>query len=256
MTSSSALLATALTIGVTHTLIGVDHSLPFILLGRARGWTLRRTLLITTLCGAGHVLSSVVLGAVGIGLGVAVGKLEWIESTRGELAAWLMIGFGLAYATWGLFRGRRGGHGHSHLHLHDDGTVHQHPHVHAEEPREGASLAHAHETHDGHPHRSPAPEVKPSAGPVVLALFVVFVVGPCEALIPLLMVPAFETNLALVVLVTVVFGVATIGTMLAVVTLGYLGLQIPRLRSLEAHLHTVAGLTIAAGGVGIQLLGI
>ena len=97
--SLTILLMTAMSIGFVHTLIGVDHALPFVALSRARGWKLPKTLGVTALCGLGHVLSSVILGCVGLGLGVAIERLEWIEGFRGELTAYLMIGFGLAYAA-------------------------------------------------------------------------------------------------------------------------------------------------------------
>lgn len=202
------LIATALSVGVVHTLIGVDHALPFIVLGRAQRWSLRKTLIVTTLCGVGHVLSSVVIGAVGIALGVAVGRLESIESGRGELAAWLLIGFGLAYAAWGILRVVRG--------------------------------------------RTRRVTTAPSIG----ALFVIFVLGPCEVLIPLLMVPAATGHPGLIVAVVAVFGLATVVTMVTVVTLGYLGLRRPLFDALGDHLHTVAGLIIAVSGLGIRLLGI
>lgn len=95
------LAGTAASIGFAHTVLGPDHYLPFIVIGRARQWTLPRTLFISFLCGLGHVLSSVVIGLVGIALGIAIFRLEGIETFRGSLAAWLLIGFGLAYSVWG-----------------------------------------------------------------------------------------------------------------------------------------------------------
>ena len=63
MEGSTLLLAgTAVTVGFIHTLIGPDHYVPFIVMGEARQWTIRKTMLITFICGVGHVLSSVVLG--------------------------------------------------------------------------------------------------------------------------------------------------------------------------------------------------
>ena len=50
------LLGTAVSIGFLHTLIGVDHSLPFVAIGKARSWTLSKTLGLTAICGLGHVL--------------------------------------------------------------------------------------------------------------------------------------------------------------------------------------------------------
>lgn len=229
----TALLGLAATIGLVHTLMGVDHYLPFLVIGRARGWSLRRVLGITALCGVGHVLSSVVLGSVGIGLGVAIGRLEWFEATRGSVAAWALIGFGLAYfawATWRVLRGRR----HEHAHVHADGTVHKHPHDHAGE--------HA------HPHGS---------GTVTAwTLFVIFVLGPCEPLIPLLMAPAATLDWAAVVLVTGTFGAVTLASMLAATAIGYHGLRLPVFARVERWANSLAGLAIAGSGLAIQTLGL
>lgn len=235
MPSLDILLTTAVGIGFLHTLIGVDHALPFVAIGRARGWSLRRVLGLTFLCGLGHVLSSVLLGVFGIGLGVALDRLEWIESTRGSLAAWLLIGFGLAYAAWAWVRRRRG-RTHSHPHVHADGTIHTHPH--------------GHEGEHAHPHQA-------SAAPVVAwSLFILFVLGPCEPLIPLLMVPALAHGAAATALVAGAFAVTTIGTMLAMVTVGFLGLRLVPMRALERHADVAAGLAVAASGLAIQVLGV
>ena len=98
MNDSIAILSvTAISIGFIHTVLGPDHYLPFIVLSKAKNWTLKKTMLITFLCGVGHVLSSVVLGLIGIIVGVSVTKLVAIESFRGNIAAWLFIAFGLVY---------------------------------------------------------------------------------------------------------------------------------------------------------------
>ena len=47
------------------------------------------------------------------------------------------------------------------------------------------------------------------------ALFIIFVFGPCEPLIPVLMYPAAHANWLAVTAVCLAFGLATIGTMLA-----------------------------------------
>ncbi|MDD5414222.1 MAG: hypothetical protein PHH96_05315 [Smithellaceae bacterium] len=82
------LLGTAAFIGFFHTLLGPDHYLPFIVMGKARKWSMVKTSWITVLCGIGHVTSSVLLGGIGIALGLAVTKLAAVESFRGNLAAW------------------------------------------------------------------------------------------------------------------------------------------------------------------------
>lgn len=229
------LLGTAVSIGFIHTLIGIDHSLPFIAVGKARKWGLRKTLGLTALCGLGHVMGSVILGFLGIGLGVAIEELSFIESIRGEITAWLIIGFGIAYASWALLKLKRGKK-HSHAHIHENGTVHNHDHDHHK------SHAHAHTSHSG--------------AMAAWSLFIIFVFGPCEALIPMLMAPAAEHNWLWVGLVAGAFGITTIATMLGVVTVGYLGLSLKKMQGAEKYTNVFAGLAIATSGIAIQVLGI
>jgi ABC-type nickel/cobalt efflux system permease component RcnA len=227
---------TAASLGFVHTLIGPDHYLPFIVMSRARGWSLPRTLLIALSCGLGHVLSSVVLGLAGVALGVAVFKLESIESFRGGIAAWLLIGFGFAYFLWGLRRGLRR-RSHTHAHAHEDGPEHEHVH--------GHDLPHAH-VHG----RAGRANITP------WVLFTIFVFGPCEPLIPLVMYPAAQHHFAGVVLVAAVFGAATILTMLALIAAASWGAKFLRLGKLERYVHAMAGAMIFLSGLSVQVLGL
>jgi nickel/cobalt exporter len=92
----------ALSIGVVHTLLGPDHYLPFVALARAEGWTARKTLGVTIACGLGHVAGSVAIGSVGLLLGAAVMRLEAMEAYRGDVAAWALIGLGVAIMAAGM----------------------------------------------------------------------------------------------------------------------------------------------------------
>ena len=234
----SVLLLTAASLGVVHTLLGPDHYLPFIFMSRALHWSRRRTLLLTCLCGLGHVLGSVVLGIAGIALGVVLSRLEFIEAARAQVAAWLMIGFGIAYTAWGLRRAYRH-RPHTHIHAHPGGVVHRHEHVHE------AEHVHVHEAKHVQPkHVTP------------WILFTIFVFGPCEALIPLLMYPAAKESLSGAILVTAAFAVATIGTMCLVVLAGQEGLGRLRLAGWERYAHAVAGMAIACCGMAMQFLGL
>ena len=118
MTTDLQLLATtAVSAGFIHTILGPDHYLPFIMIGKARNWNITRILMLTFICGVGHVLSSVILGMVGVFFGVALDKLIFIEGFRGNLAAWALIAFGLVYAVWGLkkaYQNREHSHAHTH----------------------------------------------------------------------------------------------------------------------------------------------
>lgn len=235
-TAASILLWGAASIAFLHTLIGVDHYLPFIVIGKARRWRTRKTLSFTALCGVGHVTGSVLLGLIGVALGLAVQKLEFVESVRGSVAAWGLIAFGLIYAGGSLLRNARG-HRHAHVHSHADGTLHSHEHSHEKQH------AHAHVAGD-------------TQGLTKWTLFVLFVFGPCEALIPMFMVPAYEHNWSLVVSVAVVFSTVTIATMISAVAVGLYGFSFLPLRLIDRHANVLAGLAIAGSGLGIQLLGL
>lgn len=217
MTEAISILAgTAALIGFLHTLFGPDHYLPFIAMGKARDWPLAKTLWITFLCGLGHVLSSVVLGLVGVAFGLALGKLEAFEAFRGNLAAQALIIFGFTYCVWGIHR----------------------------------ALKHKSHTH-AHPHGGAD---KKTLTPWVL--FTIFVLGPCEPLIPLIMYPAAEHSLWGMVLVAAIFAVATIGTMMGVVLVSCWGIRFVKLDAAERFSHALAGATICLSGLAIQFLGL
>lgn len=231
------LLVTAASIGCIHTLLGPDHYLPFVAMSAARRWSRGRTLWITSLCGAGHVLGSVVIGFVGIAIGVSLTRLEWLEGLRGDAAAWLLTGFGIAYLAWGLKKAWRA-RPHTHPHFHGNGSIHEHSHGH-----EGLHL---------HPHVTPA-KVR-SITP--WALFVIFVLGPCEPLIPVLMYPAAQHSVWGTVAVVLAFGAATIGTMVTVVYFALRGLERLPLDTAERYSHALAGAALTACGLGIVFLGL
>lgn len=237
MTSEvAALSATAAFIGLTHTLLGPDHYLPFIVMSRAWRWSSVKTAVITVLCGLGHVAGSVAIGATGIFLGSAVGKLEGIESFRGNIAGWLLFGFGTAYFVWGLHRAYKG-KTHSHGHAHSDNSFHVHDHSHESEH------SHVHTEEAGSPNMTP------------WIIFTIFVFGPCEPLIPVLMYPAAKSSFSGLLTVTSFFSAATISTMLMVVMGSYFGISKLPVAGLERYSHALAGLTLLLCGGAITFLG-
>ena len=235
MNEAQILVLTAAAIAFLHTVMGPDHYLVFTAMGKARDWTLARTLKITAFCGVGHVLSSVVIGAVGIVLGAQLTSLVAIEGARGNLAGYALLAFGLVYFAWGLKKAGRG-HRHSHVHIHED-VVHDHEHDHHTD--------HAHVHEEG---------AKNSITP--WAMFIVFVLGPCEALIPLFMYPAAQQSGALVVTVALVFGGVTLLTMLGCVAATTIGLEKLKLPSTGRYAHAVAGASIALCGGAISFIGL
>jgi sulfite exporter TauE/SafE len=236
MTDSITILAvTAISIGFLHTLLGPDHYLPFIVLSQAKKWPLKKTMSITFLCGLGHVLSSVILGLVGVAVGISLKKLVAVESFRGNVAAWLFIAFGLVYmviSIRNLIKGRK--HSHSHFHL------------------SGESHSHEHEHHKEHTHIHEKDVVRTTPW----ILFLIFVFGPCEPLIPILMYPAAKNNIPGAILVTLLFSVVTIATMMSIVLAFKLGLNKINLKPVEKFSHLIAGSMIFLSGMAIQFLGL
>jgi len=229
---SFALVLAAAGIGLTHTLLGPDHYLPFVMLARARAWSWPRTLVVTALCGTGHVVASIALGAIGLAVGAALGQIEVLEIGRGSWAAWLLIAFGVAYAAWGIrlaVRSKRDIEPHTH-----GGHVHVHTH--------GSN----HHQHDN----------LPGSSLTFWALMFTFVLGPCEPLIPLFLVPASRGEWGTALVTAAVFGTTTVVTMIAAVTLALAGLDKLPLRPLERWAHAMAGGVIAASGLAIVTLGL
>lgn len=236
--------STGALVGLLHTLAGPDHYLPFVAMSRAGGWSLGKTVVITLLCGIGHVMSSVVLGAVGIVFGVAVLKLESIEGLRGDLAGWLLLAFGLVYFVWGVRRAIRH-KPHAHSHTHPDGTLHSHDHVHTD--------GHVH-VHDGSPESTGVPiRDKARRSPMTpWVLFTIFVFGPCEPLIPVLMYPAAKGTMWDVAFVTAAFGLTTLATMITVVVVACLFVQSAGFVRLERYRDALAGFVLLTCGAAIK----
>lgn len=224
---SWTLVVAALGIAVVHTAIGPDHYLPFIALAEARRWSRRRMLVVTGLCGLAHVGSSLALAALAILAGASLGLLKAVEEGRGAVAAWVLLAFGLAYGAWGVrraLRERRGivlhqHHGHVHLHAHGE-----HAHSHARDARDATTF---------------------------WTLFAVFVLGPCEPLIPLVFLPAASGRWALAGAISLVFGVATVLTMLVLVGAARAGIRRLPTGALERWAHAAAGLVLSLSGLAM-----
>jgi sulfite exporter TauE/SafE len=215
MESYSTLLLTAVTIGVIHTLAGPDHYLPFVVLSKSKNWGITKTINIVVLCGLGHVLSSIIVGFIGIAAGVGLSKLELFEGLRGNIAAWLLFSFGIAYTTWAVFRLIR---------------------------------------KKTHSNTNPDPG-NDRRKLTIWIVFIIFVFGPCEPLIPVLMYPAAQHNYVAIGFIALVFALATISTMIISVLVLLKGFTIVKLSALEKYQHVLTGSAIMLCGAGILCLG-
>ena len=229
--ASLSLLVSAAAIAIVHTALGPDHWLPFSMLARARGWS-RGTLLVVTFWGGiGHVASSLTLAIAGLALGRGAAGVAGIEALRGRVGPIALAAFGFAYGVWGVRRAlarREGLVPHAH-----DGEVHVH---------RGGDLHHDH-------------AALPGPGPTTFwTLFAVFVLGPCEPLIPIFVLPASRGMWALAGWTALVFSVVTVAAMMGLVVLASAGVERLPWGSLGRWSHAMAGGVIAACGLGVLSL--
>ncbi|MDO6739271.1 sulfite exporter TauE/SafE family protein [Wenyingzhuangia sp. 2_MG-2023] len=214
------LLSTAISIGVIHTLTGPDHYVPFVVMAKSKGWTLKKTSSVTLMCGLGHVSSSIIIGIIGIIFGVGLSKIEFLESQRGDIAGWLFIIIGALYLIFGITKR----------------ITHQKPHT----------------------HKLPKFLTRKNSDRKISpwSLFLIFVFGPCEVLVPMLMYPAAHENSTAILLVSVTFSIATLLTMLAVVLpLSFLTVKIP-FKNIHKYSNVLVGITLLTCGISIIFLGL
>lgn len=160
-----------------------------------------------------------VTASVALGLlGLLLGR-EVFEALGGRLeslAGVLLIAFGLLYALWGL-RHAAGQKLHGHVHVHYD-------HIH-----------------------------DPSRV-TVLTLFLLFSADPCVAVIPI-MVAAASLGAARIAALVVLYELATLGAMVALVLPARAGVNVLRARWLDRYGDAAAGALIVAVGLLVTGLG-
>jgi len=228
VTLTYALIGAAIGVGAVHT-CAPDHWMPFAALGRAERWTPRRTAAITAACGLGHVTVSVLLGLLALVFGREV--LQAFGERMESVSGLLLIGFGVAYAAWGL-RGAVAARMHRHAHAH--GMAHVHFHAHA----------HRHATADAARGR-----VTP------WTLFLLFSADPCVAVIPLMFAAAplgWGSTLAVIA----AYEAATIATMVLLVLPTRAAAATVRGAWADQYGDALAGGVVALVGLAVLSFGI
>ena len=232
-----ALLATAATTALLHTLIP-DHWLPFVLIGRARGWSVSQVALVSGLSGMIHAALSVLLGLATLWIGLtameAVGEtLEWIGGL-------LLIVFGLGYAGWSWSKGG---------HFHPGGSL-----VHGRAAGEGCSGREGPE-HPEHLHyHADEGLIASRGGWGAVGLAVIVGVNPCVLVLPILLASA-PRGAATIGLVATAYAVPTVLLMVGLSVIGVgLGWRI-RLPWAARYAEPGSGLLIALLGLLFLVVG-
>lgn len=78
------------------------HWLPFVLVGRAQGWGMGRTLGVAAAAGLAHIVSTAVVGGLIVAAGLALDR--WVEGLLPHLSAVLLFLFGAFYLSRALLK--------------------------------------------------------------------------------------------------------------------------------------------------------
>jgi nickel/cobalt transporter (NicO) family protein len=214
-----ALVLAAITVGSLHTM-APDHWMPFAALARTRGWSGWRAIRTTILCGFGHVTVSAALGITALFVGLGI--IRAIGAHLENQANYLLMGFGTIYMAWGIWRSfRRDPHA----------VLHPHDHHHA----------HGHHDHDH--------------GLTEWSLFVLFSLDPCVAVIPMI-IAAAARGWGAVGMVVVAYEIATIATMVVLVSVSLAGVRTLRAAWIDRYGDIAAGALIVSVGAAMNVLGI
>jgi ABC-type nickel/cobalt efflux system permease component RcnA len=223
------LTAASATAGL-HALIP-DHWLPFVLMGRARGWRVTKTLALASASGALHVLLAIGLGVATYALGrsgaqaLAQRAGETLEVlSSGALA---IFGFGYGAASW--LRERR-----------------YHPPAAAGAPASGEA------DHPGH-HHGHLLERWFKGSLTGVSLVVVIGVSPCALAFPILLASAAHLGMAGVLVVAAGFGAATMLTTLLVTLVGSLSARRLDFPFLTRYGDLLSGILIGLVGSSLCL---
>lgn len=224
-----ALVTTAAGTALLHTLIP-DHWLPFVLVGRARGWSTTVVAMASGLAAVVHALLSILLGVVALWIGFAT--MDAVGKTLEHVGAVLLILFGLGYAFWAW---RKGGHFHPGGALLHRGS--------------GSCSGSEGPGHPEHLHYHADGElIGGGEGWGALGLALVVGINPCVLLLPL-MVASIPRGVGSVALVAAAY---TLPAVLLMVGLSVLGVRVGwrvRLPGVARHAESLSGLLIALMGV-------
>lgn len=132
---------------------------------------------------------------------------------------------------WGLYR-INNQKAHKHFDFENDGSLYVFEHNH---------------------HNAILPQERHKVTPWVM--FIIFLLGPCEPMIPLLYYPAAQNSIYGMLLLILVYTSVTLLTMLSLVLLGYFGIAFTSTPKVEKYVHVIGGATILLCGSGMLWMG-
>lgn len=259
------LLAAVVAVGILHTFVP-DHWVPITVLARQYGWSRAETARAAAQAGFGHVVSTLIIGAVIWVLGLATAqRFGGIVDTLSSLA---LIGFGGWFVIAGL-RELHHAHGHARDHSHNDHDHgHGHGHTHGETMIRHVHL-HRHENRPPHVHLHV--HAYATAHPITAAIecdpplhnhrhkatgrgALLLILGSSPMIEG---VPAFfaagKFGVGLIVAMSLLFAASTIVTYVVLCTVSAQGLERVRLGALERYGEILSGGFIVLVGLALWI---
>jgi ABC-type nickel/cobalt efflux system permease component RcnA len=212
--------------------------LPFVLIGRARGWTAGTVAFASGLAALIHAGLSVLLG--GIALWIGVTTIDAVGHTLEGMGAVLLVLFGLGYALWAWTKGG---------HFHPGGDL-----LHGA----GADDACSGEEGPGHPehlhYHADGGLIGPRGGRWgAVGLAVIVGLNPCVLVLPVMLASVPQGALT----VGLVAAAYALPAMLLMVGFSVLGVLVPwsiRLPGAARYAELASGLAIALLGLAVWIL--
>lgn len=212
------------------------HWLPFVLVGRARGWSRGRTLAITAAAGLGHVALTSLLGLLIAWFGFK------LNATLGHAFPWIAAAI---LALLGLFYGWRQITGAGVLHHHPPGSAHhadehcgeEHDHTHWDEELQGTPLV----------------SNRAADSTAVGGLFIMLTLSPCEAFLPVYL-SGVQFGWKGFIFLSVILAVAALAGMTLFTWLALLGFDRVRIQRFERHEAGLIGAIFILLAVAVVIL--
>lgn len=191
------------------------HWLPFVLVGRARGWSHAKTIAVTVAAGLGHVALTTL-----IGLGIAWFGFK-LHDEVGAVFPWIAAGVLAAIGAFYLWRQWRG-----------TGVLHHHPPGSTHHPDEHCGHAQGHTHWDAELKDTPLVSVAVGESAAIGGLFVMLTVSPCEAFLPVYL-SGVQFGWRGFVVLSVILAVAALAGMTLFTWLALLGFDRIRVQRFE-----------------------
>jgi hypothetical protein len=209
-----------------------NHWFPFVMVGRAQGWTRKKTLGVLALAGGGHVLATSALGLVVWKVGASILE-RFTEESVHRFGAWVAGGLLIALGLFFLIRQALG-------------KQHTHSHAH------GSALYHREGEHHDHDHAGPDQGAM-SDRAAIATLFLALTFSPCEAVVAAFL-SGVKFGIDYVLIIAIGTSLVTVFSMFVLTWLTLAGMEKLRFPWLDKNEMALTGWILVAIGIVVLVV--